>query len=172
MSPMISISIFVFVLFFIIKRNQDIGNPVYIYRGDFFEDRYIEILCICSLAFLFLFTLFINRYAGRDLLAILFCIFGIAGLTVWDYRKNKIGIYSNGILFRSMFVFYQDIYTFKSYNLKQGNIKIRLYIRKKANPELLDKMDLVFDEKIGEKWETYLSQYIEQGKPVAEHTQR
>lgn len=163
---MISFAILILVILLIGRRNVGLGRSVYVYRGSFFEDRYVECLCMVSLLFLMILTMVLDFHHSISWITTCICLCLVGVITFWDYRKNKIGIYSNGILLRSNFLTFDVIYTYRSYDLKNGKIKLRFYVRKPSDRQKLDTIDIVFEKEIGEKWEKMLPQFLERGKAI------
>ena len=145
-----------FVLIFIVRKIIVLKKPVYIYETDLIESRPIEMIGVLISLVGFVIVIF-DAYLSKDstlvkegiiylVVTILLFIF-----TVIDYKKFKVGIYENGILFRSNFYSWNRIYTYRYKNINEEKDSITFYIHNRNDENKLLKFRIVESKENAEK---------------------
>lgn len=166
---MIFIPIALVIIIYDIYRIKKIGKPIINYKNKLIDDRFLEIIFIAVSFIIGIMTFILMYKLGANEAIIHSLPYFISGLMVLvfmiiEYNKNKIGIFENGTLYKSRFIKWEEIYTFRSYDLTDGNIKITLYIHERLNKENLWKQNIVVEPELGVKIEKELNKRLDRNK--------
>ncbi|MDO5754614.1 MAG: hypothetical protein Q4P28_00045 [Tissierellia bacterium] len=152
-----SIAIVLFSMVLIGRRYLQKGHEIHTFRTKFMEDRIMEFVFIQTLLVLIIIDYFAKRNYKLDIF-----IFIIYILIVFlEYRKTKVGIYENGIIFKSQFYRWNNIYTFRSYTLTNGDIKFVFYIHQYLQRKQLNKWAVILSPDRGIPLERELDQKLD-----------
>ncbi|MDL2311006.1 hypothetical protein LJC13_03390 [Peptostreptococcaceae bacterium OttesenSCG-928-C18] len=137
-----------FVLGFIIKKIIFLKKPVYIYKEKLIESRPTEMLGVLMSAVGFVISV-IEVFQYRTELSVKICIANAVVtivlfiFTLIDYKKFKVGVYENGILYRSSFYKWGKIYTYKYKLVNEDLANIIFYIHNRNDENKLFKFKIV-----------------------------
>lgn len=153
---LVSLTVILIGLILIFRRMSYAKKPLYLFKLNFFNDRIFESLIIIICITLTIFNSFNNYMVNKTLdfksiLIITPIILGFTILAIFEYNKNKVGIYENGLLLKSQFYKWDKIYTYRVKNMTDGSKKILFYFYDRADEEKLNISSFLVDENTSEE---------------------
>ncbi|WP_099203708.1 hypothetical protein [Miniphocaeibacter massiliensis] len=138
----------VIVFVFVIRKIIYLKKPIFIYKNGLIEDRPIEMIGVL-ISFVVLATTAINAFLLKNKYSIIGILIylGITillfTLTIIDYKRYQVGIYDNGILYRSIFYNWKRIYTYRKEEISESKDSIIFYIHDKNDEQKLTKFKII-----------------------------
>lgn len=145
------IILLVVLLAFIAVRDMRAKNPLYIYKTNVLEDRFIEILFAFVSTIWAALKLFEINALGegdivKDVLPYLISVAIVFVVITIEYNKYQVGLYETGILYKSQFYPWEKIYTYRIKPAAKGK-KITFYIYKGQHTDQLQMNNIYVSEK-------------------------
>ncbi len=143
----LSLATAVIVILFLIKRVLVIRNPVYIYKNKLFEDRPIELIGEL-ITIVFIVTTIVNSYVTngkipmKEILILASISVVLFVIILLEHNKFKVGVYENGILYRSIFHKWKKIYSYRYKELTSGEGRVVFYLYDSNDNEKLNKFNI------------------------------
>lgn len=166
---MIFIPIALVIILFDLYRSKRLGKPIMQYKNKIYDDRFIEFIFIVVsiviglLTFTLMYKLGVEEAIKKSLPYIISGVVVLLFLLI-EYNKNGIGIFEKGILFKSRFTKWEDIYTYRSYDMESGKIKITYFIHEYLNRSNLWKQNVLLSHDDGVKMESIIDKRLDRNK--------
>lgn len=166
---MIFLPIALVLILFDLYRAKRLGKPIMKYKNKIYDDRFIEFIFVVVsiviglMTFILMYKLGAREAFNKSLPYIISGLIVLVFLMI-EYNRNGIGIFENGILFKSRFTKWEDIYTYRSYDMESGKIKITYFIHEYLNRANLWKQNVLLSHEDGLEMESIIDKRLDRNK--------